>query len=86
IVILNELGKASDVKSEVKASYWLLAFIFVMLVISYFGGFGLNPVIPFPEDTIVAAVVTLAAHYGAVYSGFRTQAIQDIIEETREAP
>ncbi|MEM0175646.1 MAG: amino acid permease, partial [Metallosphaera sp.] len=86
IVILNKLGKASDVKSEVRASYWLLAFIFVMLVISYFGGFGLNPVIPFPEDTIVAAVVTLAAHYGAVYSGFRTQAIQDIIEETREAP
>jgi Amino acid transporters len=85
IALLWSESKTQDAKTEIKASYWLLAFIFVMSIISYFGGFGLNPVIPFPEDTIVAAIVTLAAHYGAVYSGFRTQAIEDILEETREA-
>ncbi|ABP95612.1 MULTISPECIES: APC family permease [Metallosphaera] len=84
--VLHAFGKGEDVKREITASYWLLAYIFVVAIISYFGGFGLNPVIPFPEDTIVAAVVTLAAHYGAVKSGFRTQAIQDILEETRETP
>ncbi|MCG3108207.1 hypothetical protein L3N51_00488 [Metallosphaera sp. J1] len=86
ISILHAFGKGEEVKREITASYWLLAYIFVVLVISYFGGFGLNPVIPFPEDTLVAAIVTLAAHYGAVKSGFRTQAIQDILEETRETP
>ncbi len=84
--VLHAFGKGEDVKREITASYWLLAYIFVVAIISYFGGFGLNPVIPFPEDTIVAAVVTLATHYGAVKSGFRTQAIQDILEETRETP
>ncbi|QKQ99152.1 APC family permease [Metallosphaera tengchongensis] len=86
LVVLNVLAKGSSAKTEIKASYWLLAYIFIIMIISYFGGFGLNPVIPFPEDTIVAAIVTLAVHYGAVLSGFKTQAIQDILEETREAP
>ncbi len=86
MAVVSGLAKGDEVKNEIKASYWLLAYIFAIIVVSYFGGFGLNPIIPFPEDTVVAAIITLAAHYGAVKSGFRTQAIQDILEETREAP
>ncbi len=76
-----------NVKTEIKAGYWLLGFIFSMLVFSYFGGFGpygTSAPIPFPLDTIVAAVDILVFHYLAVRSGIRTEAIEDIIEETRE--
>ncbi|BCU68699.1 amino acid permease [Sulfolobales archaeon HS-7] len=73
-VLANEQGK-----KEIRSGYWMLAFIFVALIIEFFGGFGYNPVIPFPYDTIVAAIVGLAFHYGAVYSGFRTEEIEDIV-------
>jgi hypothetical protein len=50
----------------------------------YFGSFGLNPIISFPTDTVVSAVLTLGAHYDAVYTGFRAQAIEDVLEELKE--
>jgi amino acid transporter len=74
----------SDVRREIKASYWLILLIFVILALSYFGGFGLYTVIPFPEDTIVAAIAILAFHFAAVRSGLRTEAIDEIINQTKE--
>jgi len=38
IALLWSESKTQDAKTEIKASYWLLAFIFVMSIISYFGG------------------------------------------------
>jgi amino acid transporter len=73
-----------NVKKEIKASYWIFAFIFAIFLLSYFGALGLNPIIPFPTDVVIAAIVVLIFHYIAVKSGFRTEAIEEIIEETRE--
>ncbi|MBB5254833.1 APC family permease [Sulfurisphaera ohwakuensis] len=73
-----------DVKKEINAGWWLIYFILAIYIISYFGGFGLYTVIPFPYDTIVAAIVVLIGYFWAVRSGFRTQAIEDIIQATKE--
>ena len=76
-----------DVKKEINAGWWLIGFILAIYILSYFGGFGLNPVIRFPYDTIAAAIVVLIFYFWAVRSGFRTQAIEEIIEQTQdEAP
>jgi len=74
----------SDVKKEINAGWWLIYFILAIYIVSYFGGFGLYTVIPFPYDTIVAAIVVLIGYFWAVRSGFRTQAIEDIIQATKE--
>lgn len=60
-------------------------FIIAIYVLSYFGGFGLDTVIPFPLDTVVAALIILLFYFWAVNSGFRTQAIEEILEETKES-
>ena len=85
LAVLRFLAKTDEARREVKASVWLFAYILLMTVLSYFGSFGLNPIIPFPTDTVVAAVLTLGAHYGAVYTGFRTQAIEDVLEELKQS-
>jgi len=53
--------------------------MFVMAVLSYYGVFGPRKLIPFPWDTVIAIVVTLAFHYWAVFSAFRTKAIDQIL-------
>ncbi len=56
----------------------------VITLISYYGSFGLHKVIIFPIDTIIAAIVTLIFHYWAVYSAFRTKAVDQIMEEMKK--
>lgn len=73
-----------EVKKEINAGWWLIIFILAIYILSYFGGFGLYTVIPFPEDTIVTAIVILGFYFWAVKSGFRTEAIEEVLEETRE--
>lgn len=68
-------------KKELKSGIWVLGLIFVMYALEFFGGFGYNSIIPFPTDTIAAAVVGLAFHYFAVMSGFRTEEIEEVLEE-----
>ncbi len=74
----NEEGRR-----EIKSGFWLIGLILVLYATSFFGGFGplSSPLIPFPEDTIVAAIVGLIFHFAAVRSAFRTEEIERIIEE-----
>ena len=53
--------------------------MFVMAVLSYYGVFGPRKLIAFPWDTVIAIVVTLAFHCWAVFSAFRTKAIDQIL-------
>ncbi|AWR96373.1 amino acid permease [Acidianus sulfidivorans JP7] len=75
---------SADVKKEIKASLWLFGLIFAIFILSYFGSLGPDTIVPFPYDVIIAAVIFLIFHYLAVKSGFRTDAIEDIIEQTKE--
>lgn len=80
---LLKMAKSEDVKNEIKAGIWLPTYMFIIYLISYFGAFGLNTVIPFPYDTLLAVLVTLGFHYWAVRSTIRTKAIDEIIEATK---
>jgi len=78
-----------EVKREINAAWWYIGFLLAIYILSYFGQFGLiaqvaQPPIPFPWDTVIAAIVILGFHYWAVNSGYRTEAIEEIIEETRD--
>ena len=74
----------SSQKEEVNAGWWLIFFMLAIYALSYFGSFGLYTIIPFPEDTLIATLVILAFYFWAVNSGFRTEAIEEIIKETKE--
>ncbi|WP_338601944.1 APC family permease [Sulfolobus tengchongensis] len=81
-VMVNEKGK-----QYIGSGFWLIGLILTIYIVSFFGGFG--PLgsaapIPFPWDTIVAAVIAIAFHYAAVYSGFRTDEIEHIIKDQLE--
>ncbi|AWR96852.1 amino acid permease [Acidianus sulfidivorans JP7] len=75
--------KSPNSRQEIKAGAWLPALIFSVLALSYFGSFGLDVIIPFPEDLIALSIVGLVFHYIAVRSGIRTKAIEEIIESTK---
>lgn len=83
-LVILRIFTSAEVKKEINASLWLLGLIFAIFILSYFGSSGPAPVIPFPYDVIAAAILFLIFHYAAVYSGFRTEAIEEIIEETKE--
>jgi len=86
VALLNLSVKDEAIKREVNAGWWLVGFFIAIYILSYFGGFGLSPIIPFPEDTVVAALVILGFYFAAVKSGFRTEAIEEILSETSELP
>ncbi|ADN51855.1 APC family permease [Vulcanisaeta distributa] len=83
MAVLYYLG-SEYLRKEFRAGVWLPTYMIVITVLSYYGSFGLHKVIPFPVDTVIAAVVTLIFHYWAVYSAFRTKAIDQIIEEMKK--
>lgn len=74
-----------DVRKEIKAGIWVFALIFAIYILSYLGPAGPANLIPFPYDVLVAIIAILIIHYVAVRSGFRTEAIEEIIQETKEA-
>lgn len=82
LLVLHKLG-SSALKKEVKASYWLIGLLLATLIMSYFGSLGPDPGIPFPYDAIIAFLVYVGFHYAAVYSGFRTEAIDEIVNESK---
>jgi amino acid transporter len=80
IVSMKFLGYES--RKEILAGLWIFVYLLSLYVISYFGGFGLYVLIPFPWDTIVAILLGLGIHYFAVKSSIRTKAIDEIIQSS----
>ncbi len=68
-------------KREIIAGAWFVGFLFLTYLLSYFGAFGplAHPRIAFPLDTVLAALLGLAAYYAAVVSGYRTADIAAIV-------
>lgn len=82
IAVLYSIG-SDYLKRELRAGIWLPTYMLVITLLSYYGSFGLHKVVAFPIDTVIAAIITLAFHYWAVYSGFRTRALDQIAEELK---
>jgi len=78
VALLYRLG-TEYVRTELRAGLWLPTYMFVMAVLSYYGVFGPRKLIAFPWDTVIAIVVTLAFHYWAAFSAFRTKAVDQIL-------
>jgi amino acid transporter len=69
---------------EAKAGGLMLFLILASLVLSYFGSFGMYPIIPFPEDLIPVIALGLAFHYLAIKNSLGEEEIREIIKRTTE--
>ncbi|MDH2900754.1 MAG: hypothetical protein PXY39_07255 [archaeon] len=65
----------------------LLGLFFAIYLLSFYGSFGVDTLsfLSFPTDTIIAAVIVLVFHYLAVYTGFRTDSIEEVSREQGSA-
>ncbi|MFC7343851.1 APC family permease [Saccharopolyspora griseoalba] len=65
-------------RREVDAAHWAIALTMALYLLSFYGAYGVadHPVLPFPWDSVVAAVLGLAAYYWAVGSGYVTQQLR----------
>ena len=68
---------------HVRAGWWVVATIFSAFVLSFLGSFSVfqTPIIPFPWDTIIAALVALGLYLYGSYSGILTE---DLVVALRE--
>jgi amino acid transporter len=68
---------------HVRAGWWVVATIFSALILSFLGSFSVfeTPIIPFPWDTVVAALVALVLYLYGSYSGILTE---DLVVALRE--
>jgi amino acid transporter len=74
----NEEGK-----QHIRAGWWALAVVFSILVLDFVGPFSVwkTPPLPFPWDTITAAIVALALFFWSVYSGIPTKDLEIVLRE-----
>jgi len=76
---VNEEGKR-----HIGAGIWYVASLFIVFVLSYVGQFGVfsSPPIPFPYDTIVAAVAAVLVFIWSVRSGIETRDLKAALAAT----
>jgi amino acid transporter len=65
---------------DLKAGAWVPVYIIALVILSYIGGvtFGGIGILKFPIDLIVVAVVALVFYFWSLYSGYRTEDIEEI--------
>ena len=80
---MNDEGKA-----HTNAGYWVVAVLFAAYTLSWLGQYGpfTSPIIPFPWDTVTAALVALALFFYSVYSGILTRDLEAVLRELGVAP
>ncbi|MBK3564507.1 APC family permease [Streptomyces sp. MBT62] len=66
-------------RHHIESGLWLVVLLLGLLPASYYGDFGPHPVITFPADTAVIAVLAFLAYLWAVSSGYRTQDLEQIL-------
>ncbi len=74
---------------QITAGYWLVIFVASFFPISFFGSFGVYlpkgiAVLPFPWDTLIAALIGLGVYFYAVHSGYKTPEIENLIVTNNE--
>lgn len=69
-------------RRTVAGSWWLIATLFGVYLLSYVGQYGplSRPLIPFPWDTLVAIGIGIACYYWGVASGYETEDIRAIVQ------
>ncbi|BBD72032.1 amino acid permease [Sulfodiicoccus acidiphilus] len=72
-------GRANEEgRIHMRAGLWMLVVLFSAVILSYIGQFGVfkTPIVPFPYDTILAALVSLGLFVWSVRSGFKTNELE----------
>ncbi len=74
-------------RHQITASAWLFVMLFGLYLLAYFGPFGpaKTPALPFPLDTVIAAVFSLLIFYWAVAAGHSTPEIEAIVASQTKA-
>lgn len=72
---------SSEHKKQFKSSYWFFGLIFITAFVSYFGAFGIDPVIKFPYDTLLMSALYFAIYFFAINSIYKTAALQEAVKE-----
>jgi amino acid transporter len=69
-------------KENIKAGWWVPAFILVLALLSYLGeaNYGGTNTLPYPLDFVVVIIVAVIFYLISIKSGFRTEEIKDIID------
>ncbi|MGC8607673.1 MAG: APC family permease [Vulcanisaeta sp.] len=77
-----------DQRIHIKAGWWIVATLFTVLPLSFFGQFGVfaNPPIPWPYDTIIAIIIGILIHIYGVRSAFITPDLKYALEKTVHSP
>ena len=65
---------------KITSFIWLLVLIFIMVIVSFFGAFGILVYIPFPWDTIVIIAASLPLYYVAIRSAYETDNLKALRE------
>jgi len=73
-------------KQHIRAGWWIVITTFVGLILSFLGPFGPYAsanyaIIPFPWDTVTAAVVALGLFFWAAYSGIYTKDLEIVLRD-----
>jgi amino acid transporter len=68
-----------EFRRELKGALWMMAYLFVMAVLSYYGSsqFGGTNLLPYGVDMVVVALVSLAFYYWGILSGWRTRYLDE---------
>lgn len=77
----------ADGRKEINATWWLLALVMTLFLLSYYGAYGPqpSPAIGFPYDSGIAVIIGLIAYYWARRSGYRTPDLR-ALQEPATAP
>jgi len=79
--VLTTAKVSNEYKKLFTSSYWLFGMIFVTELVSYFGAFGINSVIPFPWDNLLMIGVYLVVYFFAIKAGHKTEDLEIAVEE-----
>ncbi len=74
----NEEGR-----QHIRAGWWVLGVLFTTLILDFVGPFSVwkSPPLPFPYDTITAAIIALILFYWSVRSGIPTRDLEVVLRE-----
>ena len=83
LFLASKAGDRDGARRHINAGWWVIATIFSALTLSFLGSFSVfeTPIIPFPWDTVIAALVALGLYLYGAYSGIMTDDLVAVLKE-----
>ncbi|MGC8544143.1 MAG: APC family permease, partial [Vulcanisaeta sp.] len=82
-ILIISMWANEEGRQHIKAGWWVIGLLFSVLLLDFFGPFSVwtSPPLPFPWDTVTAAIVALALFIWSVYSGIPTRDLEIVLRE-----